>query len=218
MPTESELAEQFNVSRVTIRRALELLVMDGYVESRQGSGYRVLTLSLSSDTCMTSFTDAMLRAGRLPVSRLLSIDRLEPGDAGREELPDDMEAIPIIRIRRLRVVDGEPKMLVATYAGVPYLGDARPEDFPETGPNQSMLRILSNRFGLEWGAACEDVTPVLAGDEIAGLFGVDPGTPILLQSCSAFDENGKTVFHEDVYRTGRVSFTLGRDGRSARFP
>ena len=43
VPTESELAGQFGVSRVTIRRALDMLIQDGYVESRQGSGYRVIT-------------------------------------------------------------------------------------------------------------------------------------------------------------------------------
>lgn len=217
IPTESELSEQFGVSRVTIRRALELLVMDGYVESRQGSGYRVLTLSPASDTCLTSFTDAMLRAGRRPVSRLLSIDRLDPGAPGRDSLPEDMRGDPIVRVRRLRLVDDVPRMLVNTYAGLAVLGDARPEDFPETGPNQSILRILSDRFGLQWSAACEDVTPVLAGPENAAMFGIDPNLPLLLQSCSAFDENGATVFHEDVYRTGRVSFTLGRSGRSANF-
>ncbi len=217
IPTESELAEQFGVSRVTIRRALELLVLDGYVESRQGSGYRVLTLSPASDTCLTSFTDAMLRAGRSPVSRLLSIDRLDPGMPGTESLPEDLASAPTVRVRRLRLVDGEPRMLVNTFAGLAVLGDARPEDFPETGPNQSILRILSDRFGLQWSAACEDVAPVLAGPENAELFGIDANVPLLLQSCSAFDETGATVFHEDVFRTGRVSFTLGRTGRSANF-
>ncbi|MCU0314656.1 MAG: GntR family transcriptional regulator [Solirubrobacteraceae bacterium] len=66
MPTEGELSSQFGVSRVTIRRALDMLVQDGYVESRQGSGYRVLTLSPASDTCLTSFTDQMLRAFQFP--------------------------------------------------------------------------------------------------------------------------------------------------------
>ncbi|MEM1401501.1 MAG: GntR family transcriptional regulator, partial [Pseudomonadota bacterium] len=75
LPTEGELARQFDVSRVTIRRALDMLVQDGYIESRQGSGYTVLTLSPASDTCLTSYTDAMMRAGHEPTSRLLSIDR-----------------------------------------------------------------------------------------------------------------------------------------------
>ena len=45
MPTEDELARQFDVSRVTIRRALDILVQDGFLERKQGSGYRVMTIS-----------------------------------------------------------------------------------------------------------------------------------------------------------------------------
>lgn len=217
IPTESELADQFSVSRVTIRHALEMLVQDGYLESRQGSGYRVLTISPTSDTCLTSFTDAMLRAGRMVQSQLLSIEQLSPGAAGCEHLHPDLADQPVIRVRRLRIVDDVPRMLVNTFASVAVLGSASPADFPEVGPNQSILRILANRFGLVWGAACEDVTPVLAGPDLAAMFGVSPETPILRQSCSAFDEAGKAVFHEDVFRTGRVSFTLTRDGRSARY-
>ena len=66
MPTEGDLAKQFSMSRVTIRHALDKLVQDGYVESRRGSGYTVLTLSPASDTCLTSFTDAMLRLDMNP--------------------------------------------------------------------------------------------------------------------------------------------------------
>src|SRR5688500_16844635 len=73
IPTEGELSPRLGVSRVTVRRALEMLVQDGYLESRQGSGYRVVTLSPASDTCLTSFTDAMLRAGHEPTSRLLGL-------------------------------------------------------------------------------------------------------------------------------------------------
>lgn len=43
MPTEGGLAASFGISRVTIRPAPDMLVQDGHVESRQGSGYRVIT-------------------------------------------------------------------------------------------------------------------------------------------------------------------------------
>ena len=78
MPTEGDLAKQFDMSRVTIRHALDMLVKDGYVESRRGSGYTVLTLSPASDTCLISFTDAMLKAGHEPSSKLISITSLDP--------------------------------------------------------------------------------------------------------------------------------------------
>jgi GntR family transcriptional regulator len=216
MPTEGELSAQFGVSRVTIRRALDMLVQDGYVESRQGSGYRVLTLSPASDTCLTSFTDQMLRAGREPTTALLSIDRLAPGAPELAHLPEAMQGGPIVRVCRLRKVDGVPRMLVMTYAPAALLADATAADFPETGPGQSILRILAGRFGLEWSAACEDISPVLADARMAATFGVAEGAPLLRQACSAFAEDGATVFHEDVFRTGAVSFSLTRQGRQPR--
>ncbi len=216
MPTEGELATHFGVSRVTIRRALDMLVQDGYVESRQGSGYRLITLSPASDTCLTSFTDAMLRAGHEPTTRLLSIDTFAPDAPALAHLPASMTVTPVTRIQRLRSVDGVPRMLVMTYAPAQFLTGALPADFPETGPKQSILRILSDRFRLEWSAACEDISPVIADAGMAATFGIIEGTPLLKQACSAFGDDGSTVFHEDVYRTGAVSFNLTRQARTPR--
>ncbi len=214
MPTEGELSAQFGVSRVTIRRALDMLVQDGYVESRQGSGYRVLTLSPASDTCLTSFTDQMLRAGREPTTALLSIDTFLPDAPDITHLPATMRMGPITRICRLRKVDGVPRMLVMTYAPARLLPGASAGDFPETGPAQSILRILAGRFSLEWSAACEDISPVVADATLARTFSISEGAPLLRQACSAFAEDGSTVFHEDVFRTGAVSFNLTRQSRS----
>jgi len=216
LPTEKELAEQFAVSRVTVRRALEMLVQDGYVESRQGSGYTVLTLSPASDTCLTSFTDAMLRAGHEPTSRLLEIGEVAAGDPARDTLPAEMQAEALTRISRLRLVDGRPRMLVETYAPSALVAGARPEDFPESGPGQSILRILTNRFRLSWSAACEDIRPLLPPPEIGARLGVAAGAPILCQSCTAYDEAGHAVFHENVFRDGPVSFNLTRQARVPR--
>ncbi|WP_299726684.1 GntR family transcriptional regulator [uncultured Tateyamaria sp.] len=218
MPTESELASHFDVSRVTIRKALDMLVQDGYVESKQGSGYTVLTLSPASDTCLTSFTDAMLRAGREPTSRFVSIDRFAPGAPETSTLPPEMRGSEITRVVRLRMVDGEPTMLVMTYAPSALLHEASPADFPETGPEQSILRILQARFHLEWSAACEDISPVLADADMAQTFRIDEGTPLLRQACSAYDDNGAMVFHEDVYRNGPLSFSLTQASRKPRYP
>jgi DNA-binding GntR family transcriptional regulator len=108
-------------------------------------------------------------------------------------------------------------MLVITWAPAALLPGAVAADFPETGPGQSILRILGGRFGLDWTAACEDISPTLADAATAALFGTSPGQPILRQSCSAFAEDGSLVFHEDVYRTGAVSFTLTRQARVPQF-
>lgn len=216
MPTEGELASSFDVSRVTIRRALDMLVQDGYVESKQGSGYTVLTLSPASDTCLTSFTDAMLRAGREPRTHFLSITHFKAGAPETTELPEDLSDVPVTQIVRLRVVDDVPAMLVKTSAPSPFLKGAAAADFPEDGPGQSILRILRTRFNLEWCAACEDISPVVADPYLAKVFNVDTGHPLLKQACSAFSDSGKMVFHEDVFRNGSVSFNLSQTSRVPR--
>lgn len=217
MPTEKELSAHFEVSRVTIRKALDILVQDGYVERKQGSGYTVLTLSPTSDTCLTSFTDAMLRAGRDPVSRFLSLERFKPAAPEVKNLPADLHKKSITRITRLRLVDDVPQMLVMTYLPSKLLPNASAVDFPENGPGQSILRILSARFAIEWSAACEDISPVSADDSVAELLDVAVGHPLLLQSCSAFDDQGAMVFYEDVYRGSSVSFSLTRQTRTPRY-
>jgi len=216
MPTEDELARQFDISRVTIRRALDILVQDGYLERKQGSGYRVITLSPASDTCLTSFTDATLKAGDEPASQFLSLELFTPGASVYSELPESLQATPVTRVTRLRTVNGVPQMLVHTYAPSALMRDACAEDFPETGPNQSILRILGARFKLVWSAACEEISPIVADEKTAKLLGVKKNHPLLLQACSAFDESGNAVFHENVFRTGSVSFNLTQQTRRPR--
>ena len=50
----------------------------------------------------------------------------------------------------------------------------------------------------------------------AKTFETDVGQPLLKQACSAFSEDGRVVFHEDVYRSGSVSFNLSQSNRSPR--
>ena len=216
MPTEGDLAKQFDMSRVTIRHALDMLVKDGYVESRRGSGYTVLTLSPASDTCLISFTDAMLKAGHEPSSKLISITNLDPSANNKGLIPKVLEASHVTRVTRVRIVNGKPRMLVITYAPSNLMQNATAEDFPEEGPGQSILRILSKRFKLNWSAACEDISPVSVNKDVAALLNMKAGEPILKLGCTAFDEQGMPVFHEEVYRNDTVSFNLSKQTKVQR--
>ncbi|MDA4845777.1 GntR family transcriptional regulator [Hoeflea poritis] len=215
LPTEDELARTFDISRVTIRRSLDMLVNEGFLERRQGSGYTVISLSPPSSMCLSSFTDAMLRAGREPSSRLIRISTLEAGAHG-EELIDELRDERLTCIERLRLVDNEPQMLVRTWVPARLLANASADDFPGTGHEQSILRILRQRFGLEWNAACEDISPAGAPADVAQYLQIEPGRPLLVQACTAFDEDGSVVFYEQVYRIGKVSFNLTGASREVR--
>lgn len=183
LPTEQMLAESFGVSRVTVRKALEMLVQSGYVSARQGSGYVVDTLSPPSSTCLVSFTDQVIREGRMPGARLLGVR------APARDVPDSVTALfeeDLALIERLRTVDGKPVMLVRTWVPMRHVAGISAEDFPEEGQDQSILRILANRFRITWSRACEVISSQTAGraggaaaghpgqhaDPDAGLYGI----------------------------------------------
>ena len=212
LPSEDALARSFDVSRVTARRALELLVEAGYLISRQGSGYLVNTLSPPETTCLTSFTDMVLREGRVPGARLIEIleqDKNPPGEV--TALFDE----PVALIRRLRTIDGEPKLLVSTWLPCRLVPGLGPKDFPEEGQGQSILRILTDRFKLEWGRACETVGSCAAPPDTARQLKIAPETPILSQACTAFDDDQRPVFFDQVYRVGPITYNLVGGQRQA---
>ena len=83
-----------------------------------------------------------------------------------------------------------------------------PEQFPETGQNQSILRILRQEFNVEWTSACETLDSLLATPNVSGMLNVPENTPILSQACTAFNSDGDAVFFDLVYRQGPISFGL----------
>ena len=205
LPTEGALSEAFDVSRVTIRKALELLVRAGFLTAKQGSGYVVATVSPATSTCMASFTDQVLNQGRIPGAQLLS---LENPTAHLNAEVDRLFDEPLILIQRLRTIDGLPRMFTQTWVPVRHAPKMSAADFPETGQEQSILRILRHEFNVDWTSACETVDSVSAAPQIAERLDVVPDTPILSQACTAFDTKGQPVFFDQVYRQGPINFDL----------
>lgn len=205
LPTEELLSKTFDVSRVTIRKALELLVRAGYLTAKQGSGYVVSTLSPPSRTCMVSFTDHVVNEGRVPGAKLVALEN------PTKRIPDDVKAVldePLVLVERLRTIDGIPRMLTRTWIPVRYAPTMSAADFPEAGQGQSILRVMRETFEIRWTSACETIDCIFAEGQIGKQLGVEPGMPILSQACTALDDVGNAVFFDQVYRQGPIKFDL----------
>lgn len=205
LPSEELLSNSFEVSRVTIRKALEMLVRAGYLTARQGSGYVVSTLSPPSSTCLLSFTDHVVNEGHVPGARLIALEN------PTKRIPVDVKAIfdePLVLIERLRTIDNIPRMLTRTWVPVRLAPTMCAGDFPETGQGQSILRVMRQTFGIHWTSACETLDCLFAEGQIGKQLGIDSNSPILSQACSAFDDSGNPVFFDQVYRQGPIKFDL----------
>lgn len=110
LPPERELAEDFSVSRITVRKAIEGLVGEGLLVRRQGSGTFVLARVEKNFSKLTSFSEDMRARGRNPRSVWLR-------KAGGTVTPEEALALraspgtPVYRFHRIRFADDAPMSL-----------------------------------------------------------------------------------------------------------
>ncbi len=125
LPSERELADQLEISRVTVRKALDELVADGLVTRRRGSGTYVaeppqrVAQSLSR---LYSFSEDMRARGRDPGTTWLCREVAAASAEEARRLGIEAGA-PVARLHRLRFADGEPIALEWTVSPLSLLPD-----------------------------------------------------------------------------------------------
>lgn len=117
MPSERDLAEQFEVSRMTLRQAITLLVEEGVLERRMGSGTFVASTRVQEKMRgTTSFTEIIKSQGKTPSSQLISYRRTLPSKEEVEKLEIE-KTENVIRMERVRYANHIP--VVYEVASIP---------------------------------------------------------------------------------------------------
>lgn len=104
LPSEASLGSQYGASRVTIRKALEVLRSEGLVESRQGFGWMVAVEPvLQTLDALVSIERQLARSGRHHDRRIIDFRFVDAPAAVRPSLGDR-----VLEVRRVALVDGKP--------------------------------------------------------------------------------------------------------------
>src|SRR5688572_17078254 len=110
LPPERDLATEFDVSRITVRKALDGLVGEGLLVRRQGAGTFVASRVEKSFSKLSSFTEDMISRGRVPHS--VWVSRTEGAVTPEESLTLGLSpGSPVYRFHRIRYADGAPMAL-----------------------------------------------------------------------------------------------------------
>jgi len=110
LPPERDLAGEFKVSRITVRKAIDGLVSEGLLVRRQGSGTFVRARVEKNFSKLTSFSEDMRARGRRPRSVWL---RKSAGTVTPEEALTlrSSPGTPVYRFHRIRFADDAPMAL-----------------------------------------------------------------------------------------------------------
>lgn len=117
LPSERDLADEFGVSRMTLRQGITLLVEEGILQRKIGSGTYVASTRVQEKMRgTTSFTELVQLQGKTPSSKLLSYTRTKPNEKEVEQLGLSRGEY-VIRMERVRYADNVP--VVYEVASIP---------------------------------------------------------------------------------------------------
>ena len=198
LPPERDLAEEFAVSRITVRKALDGLVSEGLLTRRQGSGTYVAARVEKNFSKLTSFSEDMLARGRVPKSVWL---RRSKGAVTPEEslIMGLSPGTPVYRFHRLRYADESPMAL--EYCTVPAFC------LPSIDAVDSSLYMALERSGHRPVRALQRLRAVLLSGEQAELLGASERDAGLLVERRGFLKDGRAVeFSQSYYRGDTYDF------------
>jgi GntR family transcriptional regulator len=193
IPTESELCEEFNVSRATVTRAMQALVRDGLVRRRRGRG-SFAARRISHDLLTFSSFSAYVRqqVGRALADRLLSATVVPATQALAEALDID-EGEPVVEIRKIKLAEGYPVFLANLYVPRNLCPGLEEQDLS----SGSVIELLQERYRLGITRVKGSFNAVLVGPAEAGLLEVERGTPAILYHRVRFTGEGRPVMVSD---------------------
>jgi GntR family transcriptional regulator len=198
VPSERELCDRFDVSRMTVRQAVDALVVEGLLQRVQGSGTFVARPKVDLQVRLTSFSEEMRRRGMTPSVRNLRAEEI-PASSGIARALEMSVGDPVVHLHQLRLADDEPMAVEHTWLPavlVPGLLDE--------GPLPSLYVELERRGVLPtWGEDTVD-----AGDadpEEARLLGIPAGRSVLRIARRTFSADVATEYSRSVYRSDRYT-------------
>lgn len=205
IPTEEELMKRFGVSRATVRRAIQELVLEGWLYRVQGSGTFVAKPKYHQTLSrLTSFTEDMINLGLTPKSELIQFqtEPVDPSIAEALKIPPGSE---VLKIERLRFADNEPMATNISFLPRKLVPDLTAEELKEG----SLYYLLERKYGYVLSRAEETLEPILADKYTAKLLRVPVGTPLLLVEGVVYLKNGTPIEWLQIrYRGDRYKFQI----------
>jgi GntR family transcriptional regulator len=198
LPPERDLATDFGVSRITVRKAIDGLVQEGLLVRRQGSGTFVRVRVEKNFSKLTSFSEDMRARGRTPRSVWL---KRSDGTVTPEEAMSlrSSPGTPVLRFHRIRYADDAPMALERATV----LADC----LPSIDAVESSLYEALERSGHRPVRALQRLRAVLFDAEQAELLAARERDPGLLVERIGFDHDGRAIeFSQSWYRGDTYDF------------
>lgn len=205
LPSETELSEQMNISRNTLRQAINTLVTEGLVIRKKGYGTKVVPKGIVGGVKnWLSFSQEMKQLGITICNFELRVSRQKPDETGRAFMDlSEEDATRCVVLERVRGKKEYPFVYFISYfnPAIPLTGE---ENY--TAP---LYEMLEQSYDVVVKTSREEITARLAGEHIAAKLEINPEDPILVRKRFVYDTNGTPVeYNIGYYRADSFTYTI----------
>lgn len=192
--SENHLCEEFNLSRMTVRKGLAVLVNEGYIYSIRGKGNYVCEPNLDAYTL--HFDEMMAYEQRGEEIKLIEVNVIKPNDDVRSNLKIS-ENKHVVVIKRVFVKDGNARAFdvkyIPYYRGIPIVEkEIRYATFPEIVAKKNSIFAMTKKLTFKVAAAKGEVSAVL---------GIKENAPVLIVEQKLLNDKGRPIGWGLVYFT-----------------
>lgn len=195
LPSEASLMKQHNVSRATVRQALDELVSDGLIYRRQGRGTFIAPSTAAPGLVrLVGFTEDMLQRGLTPATKLISASLVPASDRLASAL-HIAEGEPLARIERLRLADGVPIGVEIAFLAQQHCPGILTQDYTM----HSLREMLESKYQIRLTRARQQIRAAAAAEEMAEVLDIVAGFPLLYIERVSYSEVGLPMEFLQLY-------------------
>lgn len=207
LPSEREIGEKYNVSRATVRQAMQEMEQEGYIYRSHGKGTFVAPQRVNQELLrFYSFTEEMKKLGKNPSSQVLEFEVVECEKKISKKL-EIAESQKVYKILRLRLADNKPMMIETTY--LPY--DRFPGMMREELEQAAMYDVFAQKFAVKITSAKEKFQPVVTNVEEARALKVSKEIPSLKIERYTYEHDRIIEYTRSIARGDKFEYCITLD-------
>ncbi len=202
LPNEMELAQKLNISRGTLRQAINKLVYEGLLIRKKGLGTKVNNMVSSRAFNWLSFSQEMAVRGIAIKNFDLQLSWVKPEEtvANFFEIRSNKK---VLKLERLRGREEGPFVYFVSYFH-PRIGLTGEEDF-----KRPLYEILEKDYQVVANLSKEEISARTADKFLAGKLQLDAGSPVLFRKRFVFDQVERPIeYNLGFYRADSFIYTI----------
>lgn len=204
IPSEREFSIKYDLSSTTIRRALNDLVQENFLERKAGKGTFVRRKKVTRDLRkVLGFTKNMTEMGLTPTTRVLSKKVVSANPYARERL-GLKKGTKVVRLERLRLADDDPMMLETRYIRTDLCPKIERQELAS-----SLWHVFEEKYGLKPNRHSQGMTIATVSGHAASLLTLNDNSLVFLIKGVTYVQQGEPIeCEESLYRSDKYELTF----------